>query len=397
MFKRLRITALTVVMFTYSQFNGWTAEQGNTTGTNALQFWPVYHGDAALRGIAGTTLSEKLSVLWRFKVGAPVTVTPVVGTNRIFFIAENGETFAISMQGEKIWVAAIRQESAKTNVTQHVEKFSTQPMYVRGILLVGSDQGNLHALEADTGKTKWKYQVGENINGTANWIEPESGRGLSVIVISQADGIVHCLDLETGKPIWVSQAVSRCDGSPGVGKDFIVFGSCDAALHVLSSARGESIGRVELEGDGQVAGGVAIDGNLVFAGTRGGLAVCADARKGTIVWTNQVCYSEVFTTPAVTKSRVVFGSSDDSVFCLNRADGKKIWSFTVDGSPLSPVVAGDKVVVSAGGTLYILKLEDGRKLWTGKASDSISSPAVIDGKVVIGSDDGFIIMYGAGK
>ena len=45
----------------------------------------------------------------------------------------------------------------------------------------------------------------------------------------------------------------------------------------------------------------------------------------------------------------------------------------------------------------MLSLKDGAELWSDKPSDTITSPAVFDEKVVVGTDDGFLIMYGAGK
>lgn len=364
--------------------------------TNEPSSWPIYHGDAALSGMAGTSLPDKLTVLWRFKVGAAVSAPPVVGSNMTFFVADNGLLYATTMQGKKMWSRKIASDSAAvTNRAERVAKFATPPLFVRDAVVAGADDGWLHALEAANGRTLWKYKVGKSINGTANWIEREGEQGCRVVVISQWDGIVHCVDLASGKAVWTSPELIETDGSPGVGRDFVVFGSCDAALHFLSCAKGAVLGKVELGEDGQVAGGVAVSGDLVFAGARNGSIVCADVRKIKIVWTNRVARGEAFATPAVTIDRIVTGSNDGFVYCLDRTDGKKLWSFETGDTVLSPVIAGDKVVVSAGGSLYVLRLKDGGKLWSAKAGDRISSPAVADGKVIVGTDDGFVIMYGA--
>lgn len=364
-------------------------------GTNAATSWPIYHGDAALSGIAHTTIPEKPVVRWRYRVGSAVSQPPVVGGGMVFAVGDNGDTHAITLGGMKVWSRGIeRDPAASTNKAAQIPKFATPPLFVCDTVVVGSDDGWLYALEASTGKTRWKHRVGESINGTANWLEPEGERGFSVLVISQADGSLHRIDLSSGKAIWVSQPAARSDGSPGVGRDFAVFGSCDTALHFLSTPNGAVIGKIALSGDGQVAGGVAVSGDLVFAGDRGGSIVCADARQNRIVWSNQVARGEAFATPAITVDRVVAGSNDGSVYCLVRDDGRKVWSFDAGDNVLSPVVAGDKVIVSAGGTLYVLGLKDGSKLWVAKAGDTISSPAVVSGSIIVGTDDGFVVMYG---
>ena len=364
---------------------------------NHTSSWPIYHGDSGLRGRANCSLPSKLSVLWRYKVGASISMAPVVGGGTIILTADNGELHSVKTSGEKAWAVAIQNPPAGTNVNKQVEQFSSPPLFCNGKVIVGSDAGYLYAVLHDTGKTIWKFHVGENVVSTANWIERNDSKGAGVVVISQAEGGLVRVDLEKGTKVWTTEPVARSDGSPGVGKDFVVFGSCDAALHFFSSADGSIKKRINLEGDGQIAGGVAVDGNLVFAGTRGGLAVCADVSKSAIVWTNQISNSETFATPALTDDRLITGANDGRIYCLDRNGGKIIWKTKVRGDPLSPVVAGDKVVVSSGGTLYMLSLKDGAELWSDKHSDTITSPAVFDEKVVVGTDDGFLIMYGAGK
>jgi len=357
---------------------------GGTAGlaAEAAPSWPTYHGDASLCGVAGTSLPDKLTVLWRFKAGSGVSATPIAGGNMIFFVTDDGRTFAITPRGEKVWSREIDKDpAAGTNRLEQAGRFATPPLFVNNTVLAGTDDGWLYALEAATGKTRWKHKVGDSVKGSVNWMEPDGTRGCRVVAISQADGSVHCLDLASGQKLWASQPITRSDGSPGVGKDFIALGSCDAALHFLAATNGALLGSVALDSDGQVAGGVAVSGSQVFAGTRNGTIVCADALGNSVVWTNRIAAGEAFATPAVTADRVLAGSSDGFVYCLDNV--------------LSPVAAGDKVVVSAGGTLYLLKLADGGKLWSGKAGDLISAPAVADGRVMVGTDDGFVIMYGA--
>ncbi|MEI6219159.1 MAG: PQQ-binding-like beta-propeller repeat protein, partial [bacterium] len=324
-----------------------------------------------------------------------VSIPPVVGSNLIVFVADDGEATAITRRGEKVWSRGVGiDREVVTNKMARVGRFATPPILVRDAVLTGSNDGWLYALEASSGKTRWKYKVGESLNGTANWIEREGERGDSIVVISQEEGSVHRVDLATGNAIWVSRSAARSDGSPGVGRSFVAFGGCDAALHFLSISNGEVLGSVGLESDGQVAGGVAVSGDQVFAGTRGGMIVCADAMKNIILWTNQTAKGEAFATPAVTSNRIVVGSNDGFVYCLDRIDGRTLWSFRTGDNVLSPAVAGDKVVVSSGGTIFVLKLKDGSKLWDSKAGDLVSSPAVVEGGLIIGTDDGFVIMYG---
>jgi outer membrane protein assembly factor BamB len=125
--------------------------------------------------------------------------------------------------------------------------------------------------------------------------------------------------------------------------------------------------------------------------------LCVDLNLGTNIWKFRDRSFPYFSSPAVTKDRVIFGGRDKQLHCVNRADGKRIWTFAARGKvDSSPVVCGDKVLVgSSDGRLYIVSLKDGKELWSYELGQPVeSSPAVADGKMVIGCDDGSVYCFG---
>ncbi|MCK4563180.1 MAG: PQQ-like beta-propeller repeat protein, partial [Verrucomicrobia bacterium] len=303
--------------------------------------WGTYHGGADLRGVSEIALPEKPVLLWRYHAGGAVYNTPVSDGARIFFSAKKGQIISIDLKGSEVW---------KKNFTRTTDAGMEVPVRFEaslacggGLVLAGSTHGTLYALDAMSGATTWKYETGGIIIGSPNLLCKRT-----VVVLDQSEGALHCVDLESGKPLWKTEGVERCDGSPGVGNGRIVFGSCLAALHVYSE-EGKHLKDVEIGGDAQVAGGVAIDGNLVFAGARDGSLVCADAEAGDIVWRSDASEDQTFSTPAVAQDKVIYCSDDGLVYAVDRAEGNLIWKFDTDGLPTSPVVAKEKVVVAADG------------------------------------------------
>jgi outer membrane protein assembly factor BamB len=353
--------------------------------------WPVYHGDAGLRGVSMVSLPDSLKVQWRCRLGAPVASPPVVCGERIFVAVEKGGLFAVDLQGKRVWSVSL--EKPANPATESQESFSTPPLCCAGMVLVGTDQGFLYAFEAGTGAVRWKQKIGEDILGSPNWMTTNEGSATRVLVMSRNDGVLKCLSSKEGRLIWASESVSRCDAPPSVGPGVAVFGACDSAIHILSLATGKSIGEINLGDRGPMAGGTAVDGNQAFIGTRDGSVVCADIPGSRIVWSSCCASNEVFTTPAVTSNRVIAGSSDGRVYCLDRKTGKTMWAAKVEGTPSSPVVAGDKVVVTSEGTLFLFSLATGKPVWTNKAADSLTSPAITGAGVIVGTDDGFLILY----
>lgn len=354
--------------------------------------WNTYHGNAALTGVADDRLPNSPELIWRHNAGGSIYNTPVSDGERIYFSAKKGTIYAIDLTGAPIWV----QPFTRTNDAgaEMPLRFDAPLACAEGLVLAGTTRGTLYALDAQSGAERWRYETGGVLLGSPNFIF--SDQTPRTVVLDQAEGALHCIKLESGKRLWKTEGVERCDGAPGIGNGRIVFGSCLAALHVYDFD-GSHLKDIELGGDGQVAGGVAMDGHLIFAGARDGSLICADAAAGDVVWSSDESEEQTFATPAVTTNRVVYASDNGFVYAVDRLKGKLIWKFDTGGLPSSPVIAADNVVVSADGVLYLLRLTDGRKLWSKNVSDEISSPALIKGMIVVGADDGTVTAFGTKK
>jgi outer membrane protein assembly factor BamB len=273
------------------------------------------------------------------------------------------------------------------------DSFTSPPLLVDGLLVLGTGKGVLRAFEATAGKEQWSYDVGGSVQGTPNLVDLGGGKK-GVVAISSGDGALHGVDLATGKGVWKMPAVERCDGSAGVGGDYIVMGSCASALHVYSIAKAAKTADVSLGADNQVAGGVALAGTHAFAGTRSGKLCAVDIAEAKILWTFPDGQGEAFATPAVTDKVVIYGADDGKVYAVDRVKGTKLWAVDTGNRPMSPVIARDKVVVTSGGKLFLLDLATGKTLWTAPVSDDTTSPAVVGGMILVGGDDGTVTAYG---
>jgi outer membrane protein assembly factor BamB len=366
-------------------------------GLEEIVGWNTYHGDAALSGAVSVALPDQFAPLWRFRAGAAVSNTPVVASGRVFIANAKGEVLASDLQGELLWSVKLTK-GTREDGTPEEEVIDAPLACFDEVLLVGTADGTLYALDAATGEEKWRYEVGEPILGTPNLLSApvageDAGRA-AVVVVSQSDGALHCVALADGEPIWQTEGVSRCDGSPAVGDGLVVFGSCVAALHVFSAADGKLERNIEVGADSEVAGGVAVYGDAVFTGSRSGRVLQADLRTGGVLWVNEDAEDEVFTTPAVSGDSVVFASSDGYIYALNRETGDRRWTFDTNGTPASPVIAGDKVVVTSDGVLHVVRLENGAPVWSHEVSDVITGPAVVGRMIIVGSEDGTVTAFG---
>jgi outer membrane protein assembly factor BamB len=347
--------------------------------------WPFYRGDQGLSGVAPGELPERPALLWSFATAGAVTSSPVVAGGRVFFGSDDGKVYAVGLaDGRERWSFA----------TQDIVE--APPLVLDGRVFVGSSDAFVYALDAATGALLWKAETGDRIVGSANWIEAPDGDGVRIVVGSY-DTRLYCFDADTGAQLWSYATDNYVNGTPAVLGERIVFGGCDAALHVVSALTGEGLARILLCEDCHIAGSVALHDGRAYFGHYGNAFVCVDLGRAELAWSYDEPRQPCFSSPAIGTDRVVFGGRDKRLHCVRREDGAPLWSFPtgrkVDGSP---VICDDKVVFgSADGRLFVLALESGEQLWSYDLGDSIfTSPAVVDGVFLVGCNDGSVYAFG---
>ena len=339
--------------------------------------WRIYRGDSALRGIAAGELPDRLALAWTYTTEGAIISSPVAADGMVWVGSSDGLIHAVDLTtGEARW----------SYPTEDI--VDAPPLYHDGSIYVGSSDGNLYALTADTGELIWKRETEDRILGGANLVVMPDGSAR--IVVGSYDTRLYCFDAKSGDELWNYATTNYLNGTPAILGDRIVFGGCDAILHVVSASTGELLDQVELGPDCHVAGSVALDGDLAYLGHYGNEFICVDLNTALTHWVYPSRRHAFFSSPAIGEDRIVFGGRDKKLHCVGKFDGIPFWTFPtrrkVDGSP---VICGDKVVFGSGdGRLYLLSLEDGSELWSYEIGRPLmSSPAVAEGMVVVGCDD----------
>jgi len=360
--------------------------------------FPTWRGDPSLAGVVGAVPDEPVR-LWEFRAGAPVIAAPVAGDGMIFLANRRGEVFALDLAGNRKWSRKFTETATDTNTPPASLSF-VSPVYAGKTLVLAAANGEVLALNAADGQTKWRVSIGGKVQGSPNLVGGMGKAGWGVVVVwgaaagSQAQGFLTCLDGKDGATLWKTEPFVRTDGTIAVQADRIAFGACDATIHVRSVTDGTEVASVWLGDENQVAGGVAIAGDLVFSGSRSGALHAVDVKRRTNAWT-VAGSGELFTIPAVDEDLVVYGAGNGKVHAVKRTDGKAVWAFdTRGGQAESPLIAGSRVVVTADGTVFILDRATGKKLWSKTLGDSLAPPAVVGGMLIVASDDGTVAAYG---
>ncbi len=344
--------------------------------------WPMFRGSPDLRGVTDEKIPAKPALLWTFKTGSQARPTEVRSTaaivaNQVFIGSNDGNVYALNAtSGQKLW-------AFKTG-----DRVESPPLVLDGKVFVGSADGWLYALDAKTGKQLWKYETGDKILGAANWVKSPKGDA-NWILVGSYDFRLHCVDAATGKTNWTYESSNYINGSPAVADGKTVFGGCDAILHVISLADGRELKHIEA--GAYIAASVAVQNGRAYFGHFDNEFLCVDLNSnpegGVPRRPDQKDDGRRGTPPSdnlETNSPVVWRFRD-----------REFAYFA------SPAVTRDRVVFGGRDKqLHCVRADDGKPLWSFATRGRVdSSPVIAGDKVVVGSDDGrvYIVSLNDGK
>ena len=117
-------------------------------------------------------------------------------------------------------------------------------------------------------------------------------------------------------------------------------------------------------GAGAVMVGKGVDAKVIYSNAKG-VVRALSAETGEPIW-EFTTGGKVYSTPAVSGTTVVVGSSDNHVYALDLESGKEKWRYKCEKSVLgSPAIFGGKVYIGASDNKFrALSLKSGKLLWS---------------------------------
>jgi len=320
------------------------------------------------------------TLLWCYMTGREVRSTPAIADGVVYVGSNDGNVYALDANtGGLLWNAPVGRG------------VQSSPAVAGGVVYAGSWDGSLYAFNASNGSQAWNYTTGDGVISS-----PAVAGGL--VYVGSTDGNVYALDAETGGPAWVfSTGGPRVTSSPAVAGGVVYVGSEDGNLYALDALTGAVLWNYTA--NWPIHSSPAVAGGVVYVGCDDGNVYALSASTGELAW-NFTTGGAVRSSPAVAGGVVYVGSYDGHLYALDALDGTTLWSYQAGGEIYaSPAVAGG--VVYAGSlalwnNFFALNASTGELLW-GHSFDEHSvygSPAVYGGIVYTGCDDGGIYAFG---
>lgn len=175
--------------------------------------------------------------------------------------------------------------------------------------------------------------------------------------------------LKNGKKLWSFQSGKRIVGTPAVSEGIVVFGSADCKIYGLDAQNGNLLWTVEASEP--VLGAVTIENGIAYIGASDHTFRAVNIRTGEVKWTFAGVRGYIETKPLVTDNKVIFGAWDNTLYALNKADGKELWKWTggltrMHFSPAAvwPVAADGKVFITdPQRAMTAIDIETGNTVW----------------------------------
>ena len=261
-----------------------------------------------------------------------------------------------------------------------------QPVLANGTLYVVPNSGTATAIDAKTGKVKWKTEVGTLAASSPAW---DKGK----LFITTLSGRITCLDADTGKRVWKRNLPSRSESSPVVIDNRVYFGTEDGTVYSLRAKDGSEVWRYTA--GGAVKAALAYEGGKLYFGDYSGNMTAVRARDGSRVWnaaTSGRSFQQsgrFYSTPTVAYGRVYAGNTDGFVYSFARTTGKLAWRYQTGNYVYSAAAAGpgpgDEPTVFIGSydsNFYAFDARTGAVRWKYPASGRISGAPSLIGRVV---------------
>jgi outer membrane protein assembly factor BamB len=280
------------------------------------------------------------------------------------YVAEmNGQVFALDAEtGNTVWSYPIIERSSGgllsgcSAPTPSDGPFFAAPAVGEDLIFLGSAGEKTSSLFRRSENTAGLRAL--NTLGTLQWeFKGTEDRTVAppaladgVVYLPSSDNNVYAVDVDARTERWVFETENWVWASPLVVDNTVYIASMDHILYAVDAQTGTEKWRFDGAPSALPAAPALADGVLYF-GSLAGRVYAVAAQDGEPLWDHKV-NGGVWATPWIQNGALYFGTLQGNIYALSTADGSELWQKSVSGE-----VRGTPAL--ANGILYF-GCEDGR-------------------------------------
>jgi eukaryotic-like serine/threonine-protein kinase len=343
---------------------------------------------------------------WKFSTGGPTTSSPAIEGGRAYFASYDGKFYAVDARTGKLnWKFKTEGEhrfEAKNlhgmqpknqTIPDPYDVYLSSPAVAQGSVYFGSGDGNLYALDAASGELKWKFHTGDVIHASPAYAD-------GTVYVGSWDSFFYAVDAATGKEKWRFQGGEDpvihnqvgFQSSPTVVDGVVYTGCRDSNVYALDAATGKEKWRANNEGSWVNSTPAVADGKVLFATSDSSLFHAVDVATGKPVFKQQL-KSFVFSSPAVAGDVVYLGVLNGTLEARDLKTGDLLWDFKTEASQENRgwVLTSERkfnVPMLFTSSWYERDIMGAMREFS--VGSIFSSPLIVNGVVYVGSADGYM-------
>ena len=354
-------------------------EDAVATGTNLVD-WPTFGRVTERTHYLPSTsgaLDPPLKQAWSINTHGLIEFPPALANGTAYVVNKFGNLRAVRLRDHtKAW------ERTRDPKNRGKPTDVTAPVYYQGRVYIAFIDGELLALDAETGKPDWKRQLPGHLESS-----PMAAEGRLYIGSDSTD--VIALNATDGRVLWKFNSPGAIKASPSFHDGHVFVADYQGAMFALDTS-GKLLWRtnttkVKPFGRGGFYSSPAVDFGRVYAARDDGTVYAFDEKSGRVDWffkTDNFVYGSPATAEVPgTPPSVYIGSYDEHFYALDATSGKVRWKYDVGGPvPGTATVIGHTVYTSSFKTRDSIGLDvrDGNR--TFELDQAGYTPVVSDGR-----------------
>jgi outer membrane protein assembly factor BamB len=309
-------------------FNAGTgAKIWNYSTKSSVYSSPAVVGNIMIIGLGSDVCAFDASTgtkIWSFPTGGTVNSSPNVVDGVVYVGSWDDNVYALNASnGEKLWNFTVYSNTVLKD-TQNGGAIESSPAVADGAVYVGSDDGNLYALNASTGAKLWNYTTSYQLTWTVgNQVTSSPAVSGGVVYVGSVGGNIYAFNATTGAKIWsyyTGPSVAFGGGywhgvqaSPAVDYGMVYVGSVDGYMYALNASTGKPTWEVKT---GAVLSSAALSNAVVYVAL--GFDVSAlNAVTGAKIWTFTT-QNQINASPSLYKGVIFIASQDGHFYAIGK-------------------------------------------------------------------------------
>jgi outer membrane protein assembly factor BamB len=284
--------------------------------------------------------------------------------------------FTPTVNVQKIWSTNVGNGAGKTGAR-------VAPFFADGKIYAAGIDGTVAALDAATGRTLWQKHFGEKHgfilhhgNNSLRWAGGPSVSG-DLLVVGSLEGTVQALDAGTGAERWHAQVSSEVISAPAISAGMVIVRTGDGRMSGLDATDGtrkwtynrSTVPILSLRGNSTPR----VDGGIVYAGEDNGKVVALRIGDGTPQWEQTLSPGEGRTeierlqdvdgTVAVGDGVIYASAYRGQVAALIEQSGRPLWTHEISSYTGVAIAPTQVYIGDSDSNVWGLDLRTGASNW----------------------------------